>query len=236
MDHPTSPLKMPVTIAPPPGAMVCYGVAADAHDLHTPMKKSRSDEKLSDVDLQEARHQFHQMLSRERPELSNRDKGRIVRSTINKKTADNLDAAIQQKMANLEGERQVRPDVVRAVLNTGCSTSDARISHAAQDSYVQLYLMGDVEGAFKKMCDVIEIEESVLRQKLLRLSDLVWIVGMLESQGTSLAARLTEFSDIISEGRDLCVRIYRAVWTLWRAISHESSGVEWYGTVDANVR
>ena len=89
-----SPPKMPVTIAPPPGAMVCYGVAADAH-LHTPMKKSRSDEKLSDVDLEQARHQFHQMLSRERPELSKRDKGRIVRSTINKKTADNLDAAIQ---------------------------------------------------------------------------------------------------------------------------------------------
>ena len=51
MDHPTSPPKMPVTIAPPPGAMVCYGVAADAHDLHTPMKKSRSDERLSGVDL-----------------------------------------------------------------------------------------------------------------------------------------------------------------------------------------
>ena len=106
MDHPTSPPKMPVTIAPPPGAMVCYGVAADAH-LHTPMKKSRSDERLSGVDLQEARAQFHQMLSRERPDLNNRDKGRIVRSTINHKTADNLDAAIQQKMANLEGERQV---------------------------------------------------------------------------------------------------------------------------------
>ena len=89
-----SPPKMPVTIAPPPGAMAPWpiGEAADAH-LHTPMKKSRSDEKLSDVDLEEARHQFHQMLSRERPELSKRDKGRIVRSTINKKTADNLDAA-----------------------------------------------------------------------------------------------------------------------------------------------
>ena len=86
MDHPTSPPKMPVTIAPPPGAMVCYGVAADAH-LHTPMKKSRSDERLSGVDLQEARAQFHQMLSRERPDLNNRDKGRIVRSTINHKTA-----------------------------------------------------------------------------------------------------------------------------------------------------
>ena len=47
-----SPPKMPVTIAPPPGAMVCYGVAADAH-LHTPMKKSRSDERLSGVDLHE---------------------------------------------------------------------------------------------------------------------------------------------------------------------------------------
>ena len=70
MDHPTSPLKMPVTIAPL--APWPVGVAADAH-RHTPMKKSRSDEKLSDVDLQEARHQFHQMLSRERPELSNRD-------------------------------------------------------------------------------------------------------------------------------------------------------------------
>ena len=213
-----SPPKMPVTIAPPPGAMAPWpvGVAADAH-LHTPMKKSRSDEKLSDVDLEQARHQFHQMLSRERPELSKRDKGRIVRSTINKKTADNLDAAIQQKMANLEGERQVRPGVVHAALNTGCSTSDARISHAAQDSYVQLYLMGDEEGAFKQMCAVIEIEESVLREKSFRLSDLVWIVGMLESQGVSLPARLTDFSDIISEGRDLCVRIYRAVWAIWRA-------------------
>ena len=117
MDHPTSPPKMPVTIAPPPGAMVCYGVAADAH-LDTPMKKSRSDERLSGVDLQEARAQFHQMLSRERPDLNNRDKGRIVRSTINHKTADNLDAAIQQKMANLEGERQVRP----GVRDLGCHT------------------------------------------------------------------------------------------------------------------
>ena len=88
MDHPTSPPKMPVTIAPPPGAMAPWpvGVAADAH-LHTPMKKSRSDEKLSDVDLEEARYQFHQMLTRERPELSKRDAKRIVRSTINKKTA-----------------------------------------------------------------------------------------------------------------------------------------------------
>ena len=105
MDHPTSPRKMPVTIAPPPGAMAPWpvGVAADAH-LHTPMKKSRSDEKLSDVDLEEARHQFHEMLSRERPDLSNRDRGRIVRSTINHKTADNLDAAIQQKMAMDLGE------------------------------------------------------------------------------------------------------------------------------------
>ena len=78
-----SPPKMPVTIAPPPGAMAPWpvGVAADAH-LHTPMKKSRSDEKLSDVDLEQARHQFHQMLSRERPELSKRDKGRIVRSRL----------------------------------------------------------------------------------------------------------------------------------------------------------
>ena len=200
------------TIAPriaPPHAVAPWSVGVAARDAnasgveHTtpPMKKSLSDEKLDEADLQEARAQFHDMLKREQPHLSNHDRSRIVRSTVNKKTADHLEAAIQQKMATLEGQRQIRPFVVHAALNTGCSSSNARIAHVAQPQYVQAYLMGDDDRALKEMCAYLQIEERTLRQKQLRVSDLVALFDMLEAEYTSLSDRIKEFSaddDIVS--------------------------------------